>query len=464
MKRAEIEAYLDENFPRHLEAVRAFVRQPSISFTGEGIRETAEMIVGLIEARGGSARLVPTPGHPVVMGEIDGGAPVTLLVYGMYDVMPADEPGWSVPPFGGEIRDVPGLGKCLINRGAVNTKGPLGAFFNAVEAIQAVEGKLPVNLLFAIEGEEEMGSRHFPDFVRAHKAELSRAEAVLFPFFEQEKDGTPVLTLGTKGICYFELVAKGGDWGGPVSRGVHGSQAAWLNNPAWRLVHALACLVDGKENIRVEGFYDRVRGVADEDMALLRELGDALDERQQLRMYDARRFKYDLRGPDLWAKLFFTPTLNIDGLVSGYTGPGTKTLLPHEAVAKVDIRMVPDMDPQEVARTVRAHLDRHGFQDVEMRVLNNYKWSKVSVQEPCVQAMLDSYRDFGTRPQCWPMNPGSAPYWVFQDILGIPYVTGGMGHGSRQHSSDEYCTVDGILAFEKSMVAFFEHYLRRRGA
>lgn len=115
--------------------------------------------------------------------------------------------------------------------------------------------------------------------------------------------------------------------------------------------------------------------------------------------------------------------------MSGYTGPGTKTLLPHEAVAKVDIRMVPDMDPQ---------------------------------RETCVQAMLDSYRDFGLRPQAWPMNPGSAPYWVFQDILGIPYVTGGMGHGSRQHSSDEYCTVDGLLAFEKSMVAFFHHYVRRR--
>jgi len=220
-----------EGFNEDLEKVREFLRTPSISYTGEGIQETAENVARFIRELGGEARVVPTPGHPIVSGRLDQGAPKTVLVYGMYDVMPADEPDWSVDPWAAEIRELPKLGKAVIARGAVNTKGPLAAFFRAVARYQEAAGKLPVNLLFAIEGEEEMGSRHFVPFVEEHLDELKQADAVLFPFFSEDEEGVPSMTLGTKGILYFELECRGGDWGGPTERGIHGSYNASGGQP-----------------------------------------------------------------------------------------------------------------------------------------------------------------------------------------------------------------------------------------
>ena len=459
----EVLLHLEKNFDEDLERVREFLRMPSISYTGEGIQETASKLKEVIEELGGTAEVVPTKGHPIVYGEFDEGQEHTLLVYGMYDVMPTDEEDWTVDPWGAEIKELPKFGPCIINRGAVNTKGPLGAFFNTIRAIKEVDGKLPVNLIFAVEGEEEMGSRNFPAFLEQYKEKLAKAEAVLFPFFEQDEVGTPGLVLGTKGLLYFELVCQGGDWGGPTSRGIHGSFNAWVKNPAWRLVQALSTMVDVDENILIEGLLDDVSEMPAKEREILeQQIEEGIyNEKVFLENYDVKRLKYDGTGMDVWEKLYSRPQLNIDGIYSGYTGPGTKTLLPHIATAKVDVRMVPHMEPDEVVRLIRAHLDKHGFADIEMNVANKYYWSKVSVDEHVVQAMIDTYRTMGKEPQIQPLNPGSAPYYVFERYLQIPYVTGGMGHGARQHSSDEYCTVQGVLDFEKSMAIFFDHYCQR---
>lgn len=453
---------LEENFDEDLNRVRDFLKIPSISYTGEGIVATANRVKEMIEELGGQSEVVETKGHPVVFGEIDEGNEHTLLIYGMYDVMPTDEEGWTVDPWSAEIKDLPKFGPCIVNRGAVNTKGPLGAFFNTLRAFKDVNGKLPVNLLFAIEGEEEMGSRNFPWFLEQYKEKLAKAEAVLFPFFDQDEAGTPSITLGTKGLLYFELISKGGEWGGPTSRGIHGSFNAWVKNPAWRLVKALSTLVDEDENILVEDLLKDVSPLVPEEKQILKEQIDEgiFDEQVFLENYDVKRFKYEGKGLDVWEKLFSRPQLNIDGIFSGYSGPETKTLLPHIATAKVDVRMVPHMEPDEVVQAIRDQLDRHGFSDIEMKVYNKYYWSKVSVQEKVVQSMINTYKQMGKEPQIWPLNPGSAPYYVFERYLNIPYVTGGMGHGARQHSSDEYCTVQGVLDFEKSMAIFFDNYLK----
>jgi acetylornithine deacetylase/succinyl-diaminopimelate desuccinylase-like protein len=460
MNRDKVTSYLHEHFQHYLGQVQEFLRHPSISYTGEGIKETAEQLVGMIEQLGGTAEVVPTPGHPVVYGEINSGAKHTLLIYGMYDVMPANEPGWMVDPWGAEIKDYLGLGPCIINRGAVNTKGPLSAFFGALDAIIKVEGKLPVNLIFAIEGEEEFGSRHFPWFAEQYKEKLKRADAMFFPFFYCDQAGTPTVTLGTKGMCYFELTARGGDWGGPTTRAIHGSYAAWVNNPNWRLINALASMKNGLEEITIEGFYDDCIPPNADDEQMLADLVQFRDDDLFLELQEVKRFKYDAKGVDLYRHLYFDPTLNINGLVSGFTEEGTKTLVPHEATAKVDIRMVPGMEPQKVADLVRAHLDKHGYADVEMKLINLYYWSKVSVKETVVQALMKSYEELGRKPQVVPLNPGSAPYYVFQRTLEMPYIAGGLGHGSRQHSSNEYCTVEGVLDFQKSVVAFFDNFVK----
>lgn len=453
---------LDANFDDDLNRVRNFLKVPSVSYTGEGIRETAHNVKDMIMELGGHSEVVETKGHPVVFGEIDEGNEHTLLIYGMYDVMPTDEEGWTVDPWGAEIKDLPEFGPCIVNRGAVNTKGPLGAFFNTLRAFKEVNGKLPVNLLFAIEGEEEMGSRNFPWFLEQYKDKLLKAEAVLFPFFDQDEAGVPSLTLGTKGLLYFELISQGGEWGGPTSRGIHGSFNAWVKNPAWRLVKALSTLIDDDENILVEELLKDVSPLFPKEEQYLKEQIDQglFDEQVFLENYDVKKLKYDGKGIDVWEKLFSRPQLNIDGIYSGYSGPETKTLLPHIATAKVDVRMVPHMEPDEVVESIRKHLDQHGFSDIEMKVYNKYYWSKVSIEENTVQAMIKTYKQMGKEPQIWPINPGSAPYYVFERYLNIPYVTGGMGHGARQHSSDEYCTVQGILDFEKSMAIFFDNYLK----
>ncbi|MFD1038411.1 M20/M25/M40 family metallo-hydrolase [Virgibacillus byunsanensis] len=458
----KILANLDDNFSEDLDRVRDLLRMPSISYTGEGIKETANALKEIIVDLGGESEVVQTKGHPIVFGEIDEGNEHTLLIYGMYDVMPTDEDGWTVEPFGGEIKDLPQFGPCIVNRGAVNTKGPMAAFFNSLRAIKEVEGKLPVNLIFAFEGEEEMGSRSFPAFLEQYKEKLSKAEAVLFPFFDQDEVGTPSLTLGTKGLLYFELICQGGDWGGPTSRGIHGSFNAWVKNPAWRLVNALSTLVDEDENILIKDLLKDVSPLEQDERDLLKKQIDEglFDENVFLENYDVKRLKYEGKGLDVWEKLFSRPQFNIDGIFSGYSGPETKTLLPHIATAKVDVRMVPHMEPDEVVESIRTHLDDHGYSDIEMKVYNKYYWSKASIKENVVQAMINTYKQMGKEPQIWPLNPGSAPYYVFERYLNIPYVTGGLGHGARQHSSDEYCTVDGILDFEKSMVVFFDNYLK----
>lgn len=452
--------YLEENFPADLEAVRAFLRQPSISYTGLGIGQTAEMVRAMIADLGGTAQIIPTAGHPLVYGRLDEGAERTLLYYSMYDVMPADEPGWSADPFGAEIVDLPKYGPSILARGAVNTKGPTAAFFRALKAYKAVRGKLPVNLIFIVEGEEEMGSRQFNQFVPANKHLFSNAEAAIFPFFAQDEALQTYMWLGTKGILYFELKARGGDWGGPRSRGIHGSFAAWVHNPTWRLVQALATMIGPDDQIRVKGLAGGALPLSDADRRAMEDCADLYNEQDFLDAYDVKRFKWPERGQALWEKLFSQPTLNIDGIWGGYTGPETKTLLPHEASVKMDVRMVPRMEPDAVVAAIRKHLDDYGFSDIEMKVLNKYYWSKVSIEEPVVQAMLRTYRQLGHRVQIQPLNPGSAPYWIFERVLGIPYISGGLGHGSRQHSSDEYCTVQGVLDFEKSMVLFLENYPR----
>jgi acetylornithine deacetylase/succinyl-diaminopimelate desuccinylase-like protein len=454
--------YLKDNFATDLEHVRSFLRQPSVSYTGEGIQATCERIVTMIEELGGAGRVIETPGHPIAFGRLDQGAPHTVLVYGMYDVMPADEPDWSVDPWAAEIRDLPKLGESVVARGAVNTKGPLGAFFRAIAGYQKAAGKLPVNLLFAIEGEEEMGSRHFVPFVEEHIDELKEADAVLFPFFSEDELGMPSMTLGTKGILYFELECQGGDWGGPTERGIHGSYNAWVANPIWRLVQAMSTFVDKDENILVKDFFQGVKPLPAKELGILKEQVEAgiMDEAPFMEFDHVRRLKGGERGFPAWKRLFNQPQFNIDGIVGGYIEEGTKTLLPHRALAKMDVRMVPEMDADQVVQAIRQHLDEHGFEDIEMRVLNIYPWSKVSMEEKAIQAMLSTYEVMGRTPQIWPLNPGSAPYYVFERILGVPYVTGGLGHGSRQHSNDEYCTVRGILDFEISIVRWLYTYAK----
>jgi acetylornithine deacetylase/succinyl-diaminopimelate desuccinylase-like protein len=448
---------IEGDFEGHLERTKAFVRQPSISADGTGMAEMAALVAEEIRKAGGQAEIVPTPGYPVVFGQVDAGAPKTLLVYGMYDVQPVLGETWDVRnPFGGEVLDLPTLGPSLVNRGVYNSKGPLIGFFNALQSFRATGQPYPVNLKFMVEGEEEMGSRNLPGFVEAYKERLE-ADFAFFGFYAQDVTGKVIMYLGVKGILFLELIARGGEWGGPTTRGIHGSNAVWFHSPTWALVHALSSMfTPDQKHILVDGFYDDIVSPSAEDVELLARLADTFSAETQLAENDVRRYKYDLSGADLMRKYLYQPTLNIDGIISGHTAEGTKTLLPHEARAKIDVRMVPNMRPERTLQRLQDHLDRHGYAEkIEVAVQDAYPPAKTGLEgNPAAEALLKTYRDLGYEPEIWPHLAGSAPFYLFTEVLGIPTALGGLGHGARAHSPNEYATLDGMLQYEKSVASF----------
>jgi acetylornithine deacetylase/succinyl-diaminopimelate desuccinylase-like protein len=445
---------IDSNFREHLELARDFVRQPSISADGTGIQEMAALVGEQIERLGGNVNIVATPGHPIVYGNVDVGAPRTLLVYGMYDVQPVEGEIWIAPPFGAEVVTLEEHGECVVSRGIMNSKGPLAGFFASMQSVRAATGTLPVNLKFVVEGEEELGSRNLPAFVAVNRDRLA-ADAAFFPFYSQDRKGQVIMYLGAKGLVFLELTVRGGDWGAPRGAAVHGSNGAWLHNPAWVLVQALSSmLTPDQTRIRLDGIYDDVAPPSAEDVELLVALSSSIDPASHLLQHDAARFKFDAAGEELMRRFLFEPTLNIDGLVAGHHGEGSKTLLPAWARAKVDVRLVPNMDPDRVVRAIRDHLQEKGFGQVEVDLKGNYPWSKSRLSDHANSALLAVYRELGFHAQIWPLIPGSAPFYLFTRDMGIPLAVGGLGHGGHQHSANEYATLEGMRLFEKSAAMF----------
>ena len=457
----KVHRHINDHFKEHLKQVQECVRQPSISADGTGMHETTEMTKGFIEELGGTAKTVPTDGWPVVYGELSFGAEKTLLIYGMYDVQPVEEEAgmWIASPFDGKIVSMKPFGKCLVNRGAFNTKGPLRAFFNACQSILEAEGKLPVNLIFAIEGEEELGSIHLPQFVKKYQKELAKADAMFFSIPSQDMKGKVIMDLGVKGIIYLDLTCQGGKWGGPTKRGIHSSAAACVDSPVWRLLWALTSLKRSDGKIVVKDFYENVTPPSPEEEGLLKRLAETFDEKTFLEEMDALRFSEGLHGIEALKRYLYSPTINIDGIFAGYTDSGTKTVLPHLARANVDIRLVPHMGTEETLEKIKKHLRQHGFDDIKVVVHDCYPWSHVSVKEKVVQAMIRAYRGHGHEPEIWPWLGSSAPFYLFNEPpLSLPYVVGGLGHGGRAHSPNEYFVVEGIRDNEKSVATFLYEY------
>jgi len=448
-------AAIEEQFPSHLAACRAFLRQKSVSVTGEGIPETADIVKTFIEEIGGEASLWGDPQYPVVFGRYDRGFPKTLIIYGMYDVQPAEEPDWITPPFEAALCPLVGLGDCIIARGAVNSKGALCGLFNVLKTM-AERDVIPLNLVFAIEGEEEIGSPQFESFIHAHRPWM-KGEGVVDFDFSQDTTGNVSMHLGLKGIVYMDLVCRGGKKGGPTTTTVHGSASAWIASPVWRLIQALSLLTDRKENITIPGFYDNVVGPDKSDLALLKKLEKVFNAKVFLKEMKSLCFKYNRQGIDLLKKGLYSPIINVNGFHAGYGGSGTKTVLPRKATAKIDIRFGPFMEPDEVVSKFTRYLSEKGFDDIEVNVRDSYTWSKTHVSAPLVQQMIRAYQQHKVSPEVWPIATWAAPYFVFSRILRLPVVSGGMGHGGRQHAANEYMTVAGLKEFEKFVATFLYH-------
>ena len=434
---------------RHDEAVKRlqdWVRQPAIAAENRGMSAGCDTMVRLAKDAGfQSAQRVETSGHPGVFATLDAGAPRTVGVYFMYDVKQVDPAEWSSPPFDAALVDKPGFGKVVMGRGAVNQKGPESAFLAALHAIRGAGKKPPVNFVLVAEGEEEIGSPHFAEVVRRPdvSAALAKTTGVFMPSASQDPDGAVTVSLGAKGVVELELVSSGEKWGRGPSKDVHSSNRARLDSPAFHLVQALATLVNADGDPAIDGFADKVRPPSVREREILDHAAARLDEAIAKKALGAQRWAHDLPWRASLERFLYTPTVNIEGLVGGYTGTGGKTVLPHRAVAKLDLRLVPDMTYSNAVAALKAHLAKRGFGDIEVNATGGYDPTDSPAEAALIRAQMSTYRRAGLDPILWPRNAGSYPGWVFTTApLNLAAGHFGLGHGSGAHAPDEYYVIE----------------------
>jgi acetylornithine deacetylase/succinyl-diaminopimelate desuccinylase-like protein len=454
---------------RHNEAIQRlqeWIRQPSIAAENRGVNEGCDLMMRLLRDAGfGQVTKIPTDGHPGVFAMLDAGAPKTLGVYLMYDVKQVDPAEWSSPPWDAAIVDKPALGKVLIGRGAVNQKGPQSAFLAAVHAIKGAGRKLPVNLVLVAEGEEEIGSPHFLQIVRKPEiqAALKKCSGVFMPFASQSPDGDVTINLGAKGIIELELVSSGEKWGRGPRKDVHSSTKAYLDSPAWHLVQALATLVtpDGNEPA-IEGFAAKARPLSNSEKTMIVEASRRMNEAATKKQLGVEHWVRDVGFRDALELLVSKPTVNIEGLVGGYTGPGGKTILPHKAVAKLDLRLVPDMTAAESLATLKAHLSKRGFGDIEVNMTGGYDPTSTPADSALIRAQIAVYKRRGIDPIMWPRLAGSWPGYVFTgDPLRLPAGHFGLGLGGGAHAPDEFYLIESsnpkVQGYDGAVMSIVEY-------
>jgi len=445
---ADFDAYVRAREREYIDELKTLIRQPTVSAQGIGIPETARIVLDRAKKRGGIAAeaLTVDGGPPTVVGET-GRGDRTLLVYNHYDVQPPDPlDEWETPPFEPTERD-----GFLYGRGVSDNKGNLMARLQAIDAYRATMGELPLRIRVLYEGEEESGSAHLAAFVARHGERL-RADGCIWEAGYKDAAGRPTISCGLKGIAYVELRVRG------ANKDAHSSLATIVPNPAWRLVWALATLKNDADQITIDGFMDAVRPPTAADRALLE--GLPFDDEGMLRIHGITRFVRGLHGYELKKKHFLEPTCTICGIVSGYTGAGSKTVLPAVASAKIDFRLVPDLTPEKVTLLLRAHLDHRGFEDVEVVPGHGEPPSRWPTDSVTARAAVDACRSaYGSEPVVYPLLAGSGPLSTVCGTLGIPAAGFGSGNAaSANHAPNENIAiadyVDHIRAFGRFLHTF----------
>jgi acetylornithine deacetylase/succinyl-diaminopimelate desuccinylase-like protein len=471
---APVFAQIERRHDECVQRLQEWIRQPSIAAENRGVNEGCELTMRMLREAGfQQVTKVPSEGQPGIFATLDAGAPRTLGLYFMYDVKQVDPAEWSSPPWDAALVDKPGLGKVVMGRGAVNQKGPEASFIAALHAIRGAGRRLPVNLVLVAEGEEEIGSPHFPQIVRRPEvlAALRPCVGIFMPSASQGLDGQVTITFGAKGVIECELVSSGERWGRGPRADIHSSNKARVDSPAWHLVQALATLVSSDGNDpAIDGFADKARPISADEKAMITAAAARLDEASAKRGLGVQHWARDASWTEALERLMARPTVNIEGLVGGYTGPGGKTILPHRAVAKLDLRLVPDMTAAEALAALKAHLAKRGFGDIEVNMTGGYDPTSTPRDALVIRAQEAVYRRGQIDPILLPRNAGSWPGYVFTgDPLRLAAGHFGMGHGSGAHAPDEYYVVDstnpkvqGIDGAVRSYVEYLYEVARAR--
>ena len=449
-----VHRYIDDHREESLETLKDLIRQPSISAQDTGVKECARYLADLTRRLGIRSEILDTPTQPVVYGEVpvDPNA-YTLLLYGHYDVQPPEPLDlWRTPPFEPTVRD----GR-LYGRGTGDNKGQLLCHVLAAKAWLATAGAPPINLKFIFEGEEESGSRSLGSFVREHRAMLA-ADLVYISDGGLHPSGAPTISLGNRGILGITLVAQGAD------RDNHsGNKGGVAPNPVWMLIHLLSTMVDRAGRVLVDGFYDRVRPIGPVEERLLATMD-----------FDPKAFAatmgletLEIDGPTYWKRIMLQPYFNINGFISGYVGPGSKTIIPSRAECRIDIRLVVDQQTRDIFEKVKAHVAGVDARvRVQARGFGTMEASRTSPDHPAVAVVARAIKaSRGVDPYIVLSGGGSLPNAVWPDILGVDHI--GVPYANadeNNHSPNENLSLerffDGIHTSAQAFQALADAHAR----
>jgi len=444
---ADVKKAIASGHAQSVKRLQDWIALPSIAAEKLNTQEGAAYMKKLaLDAGFQHAEVVQTSGVPGVFATLDAGAPKTLGLYFMYDVKQYDPKEWTSPPLEGRLVDKPGFGKILMGRGATNQKGPEATFLAALHAMKAAGRKLPVNLVMVAEGEEEIGSTHFKEIVQNPKvmAALKKTSGIFMPSQSQGPTGAVEITLGAKGVIEAQLISSGEKWGRGPTRDIHSSLKATVDSPVWHLVEALQTLVSADGNkVAIDGWYEHVAPLTQHQKDMIAAQVRSTPEADLKKELHVTHWIDDLPYQQAMERLVSQPTVNIEGLVAGYTGPGGKTVLPGRAEAKLDLRLVPNMTRAEAEAKLRAYLKKKGFGDIEVNVSGGYDPTETAEDSAIIRAEVATYKALGQTPE---MNPRGAGSWPGVVFTGPPLKLAaghfGMGYGTGAHAPDEYMVVE----------------------
>lgn len=461
----EINKVVVSQHDESIKRLQDWIALPSIAAEDLNTSEGAEYMARLARDAGfQTVEIIQTSGKPGVFAVLDAGAEKTVGLYFMYDVKQFDPAEWSSPPLEARIIDKPGVGKVMMGRGAVNQKGPQSALLAALHAIRDANQKIPVNLVLVAEGEEEIGSPNIGDLVLNPKvkAALSTTLGVFMPMSTQRLDGQVWVNLGAKGVVELELVASGEKWGRGPAKDIHSSLKAMVDSPSWHLVKALNTLVSDDGNTIMVENYPVAPPISAEDKAMVAAATTPSTEATFKQQIGVQHWIDDLEWQAANERLVSQPTINIQGLVAGYTGPGGKTVLPHRAAAKIDMRLVPGMTKDDAVAALKAHLAKRGFGDIEVNVSGGYDPTSTKSDAELIKAQVSVLKRAGLDPVLWPRLAGSYPGFIFTEPpLSLAAGHFGLGHGSGAHAPDEYFLIESAIpavkGYDGAVMSYVEY-------
>ena len=452
--------------PEAIKRLQNWIALPSVAAENRNMNEGVQLMIDMLKEAGfQSATRMNTDGQPGVFATLDAGAKHTIGMYFMYDVKQFDPSEWSSPPLEGRIVDKPGFGKVMVGRGAINQKGPEATFLAALHAIKAAGKKLPVNIVLVAEGEEEIGSPHFHQIVRKPEvlAALKKCHSVFMPFAMQSPQGHGSINLGAKGVVEVELTSSTEKWGRGAKQDIHSSMKAELDSAVWHLVKALSTLVseDGNDPA-IDGWFEHVKPLTDRQKQLIAETVATTKEEDVKKSMGVQRWVRDLDYRSALERLASQPTVNIEGIIGGYTGPGGKTILPSKASAKLDFRLVPDQTAAEAQEKLKAHLAKRGFGDIEVNVTGGYDPTQTDENSALVKAAEAVLKQENVPYSKNPRLAGSWPGYVFTSApVSLPAGHFGLGHGNGAHAPNEFYVIESekpevVRGFDGATLSYIE--------